>query len=59
MEHVILTRMDVTDVSKWEGVAGAHGGVFAEIRSATSILEVVRLIDAEAQIEIEADAIAA
>ena len=57
MEQVIRTRMFVTDVSKWEEVAKVHGEVFAEIRPATSILEVARLIDAEAQIEIEADAV--
>src|SRR5207237_3432025 len=56
MEHVIRTRMFVTDVSKWEQVAQVHGEVFKEIRPATSILEVARLIDAEAKIEIEADA---
>ena len=57
MEHVVRTRMFVTDVSKWEQVAQVHGEVFAEIRPATSILEVARLIDADAQIEIEADAV--
>jgi enamine deaminase RidA (YjgF/YER057c/UK114 family) len=57
MEHVIRTRMFVTDVSKWEEVAKVHGDVFADIRPATSILEVARLIDKDAQIEIEADAI--
>lgn len=57
LEHVIRTRMFVTDVSRWEEVARVHGEVFAEIRPATSILEVARLIDKDAQIEIEADAI--
>jgi enamine deaminase RidA (YjgF/YER057c/UK114 family) len=57
MEQVIRTRMFVTDVSKWEEVAKVHGEVFAEIRPATSILEVAKLIDAEAQIEIEADVV--
>jgi len=57
MEQVIRTRMYVTDVSKWEQVARVHGEVFAEIRPATTIVEVARLIDADAQIEIEADAI--
>jgi enamine deaminase RidA (YjgF/YER057c/UK114 family) len=57
MEHVIRTRMFVTDVSKWEQVAQVHGEVFKDIRPATSILEVAKLIDAEAQIEIEADAV--
>ena len=57
MEQVIRTRMFVTDVSKWEEVARVHGEVFAEIRPATSILEVAKLIDSDAMIEIEADAV--
>lgn len=57
IEHVIRTRMFVTDVSKWEEVAKVHGDVFKDIRPATSILEVAKLIDAAAQIEIEADAV--
>src|SRR3954452_25583339 len=59
IEHVIRTRMFVTDVSKWEEVARVHGEVFAEIRPATTIVEVAKLIDGDAQIEIEADAIVA
>ena len=59
IEHVIRTRMFVTDVSKWEEVAKVHGEVFAGIRPATSIVEVSKLIDAAAQIEIEADAVVA
>jgi enamine deaminase RidA (YjgF/YER057c/UK114 family) len=57
MKHIIRTRMFVTDVSRWEEVARVHGEVFAEIRPATSILQVPRLIDKDALIEIEADAI--
>jgi enamine deaminase RidA (YjgF/YER057c/UK114 family) len=57
LDHVVRTRMYVTDVSKWEEVAGVHGEVFGEIRPATTLVEVARLIDAAAQIEIEADAV--
>ena len=57
LEHVIRTRMFVTDVSRWEEVATVHGALFGDIRPATTIVEVARLIDAEAQIEIEADAV--
>lgn len=57
IENVIRTRMYVTDVSKWEEVAAAHGELFGEIRPATTIVEVAKLIDADALIEIEADAI--
>ena len=56
-EHIVRTRMFVTDVKRWEEVAKAHGETFARIRPATSILEVARLIDDAALIEIEADAI--
>ena len=57
LKHVIRTRMFVTEVSKWEEVARVHGELFADIRPATSILQVAKLIDSDALIEIEADAI--
>ena len=57
MEHVLRTRMYVTDVSQWEAVARVHGEVFKDIRPATTIVEVARLIDNAALIEIEADAV--
>jgi enamine deaminase RidA (YjgF/YER057c/UK114 family) len=44
-------------VAKWEQVALVHGEVFGEIRPATTIVEVAKLIDGDAQIEIEADAV--
>src|SRR5256714_15442777 len=56
---IIRTRMFVTDVSKWEEIAKVHGEVFANIRPATTIVEVARLIDGDALIEIEADAVVA
>lgn len=59
VEHVIRTRMFVTDISNWEEVARVHGAVFADIRPATTIVEVAKLIDDGALIEIEADAIVA
>jgi enamine deaminase RidA (YjgF/YER057c/UK114 family) len=59
LEQVIRTRMYVTDVSKWEEVARVHGELFGEIRPATTIVEVAKLIDADALIEIEADAVVA
>lgn len=57
IENVIRTRMYVTDVSRWEEVAKVHGEVFGEVRPATTIVEVAKLIDADAMIEIEADAV--
>jgi enamine deaminase RidA (YjgF/YER057c/UK114 family) len=57
IEQVLRTRMYVTDVSKWEQVAQVHGEIFGQIRPATTIVEVAKLIDADAQIEIEADVV--
>jgi len=59
MDQVIRTRMFVTNVSQWQEVASVHGEVFSTIRPATSIVEVPKLIDADAQIEIEADVVLA
>jgi enamine deaminase RidA (YjgF/YER057c/UK114 family) len=57
LEHVVRTRMFVTDINKAGEVGRAHAEVFAAIRPATSMLEVSRLIDDAALVEIEADAV--
>jgi enamine deaminase RidA (YjgF/YER057c/UK114 family) len=56
LEHVVRTRMFVTDISRWEEFGRAHGEFFRDVMPATSMIGVSRLIDERMLIEIEADA---
>jgi enamine deaminase RidA (YjgF/YER057c/UK114 family) len=59
MEHVVRTRIYVTDIDRWQEVGRAHGEFFADIRPAATMVEVRRLIAPELLVEIEAEAVVA
>lgn len=54
-EHVIRTRILLTDIAHWQDAARAHGEVFAAIRPASTIVQVSRFIDPDWLVETEAD----
>lgn len=57
LEDVVRTRIFVVDIDQWPDIARAHSEAFGDIRPATSMVEVRRLIDPAMLVEIEADAI--
>jgi enamine deaminase RidA (YjgF/YER057c/UK114 family) len=56
-EHVMRTRIYLTNADDWPEVGRAHGEVFGESRPATTMLVVAALLDPAWLVEVEADAI--
>lgn len=54
---VVRTRIYLTEVDDWREVGRAHGEIFGEIRPASAMLVIARLLDPRWRVEIEADAV--
>ena|SRR5258707_249672 len=57
MSDVLRTRILLTRIEDWEKVAAVHGEFFTDIRPANTVMQVVRFIDPNWLVEIEADAV--
>jgi enamine deaminase RidA (YjgF/YER057c/UK114 family) len=57
LRQVVRTRIFLTRIDDWQAVASVHGECFRDIRPACTVVQVVRLIDPEWLVEIEADAV--
>ena len=57
LSDVVRTRMFVTNIDHWEAIGKGHADYFSEIKPATTMVEVSRLIDPKYLVEIEATAI--
>lgn len=57
IQDVVRTRLMLTDISRWEEAAKAHGEMFASIKPACTLVEVSGLIEKDWLVEMEADCI--
>ena len=58
LEHVVRTRIYLTEIDRWEEAAKAHAECFGEVHPATTLVGVSRLVDPQMLVEIEAVAVA-
>ena len=57
LDDAVRTRIFVTDITQWQAIGRAHAECFADLRPATTMVEVSRLIDPAMLVEIECEAV--
>jgi enamine deaminase RidA (YjgF/YER057c/UK114 family) len=55
-EHVIRTRLFITDITRWKDLGRAHGEIFGDIRPVTAVYGISALLDPRMLVEVEASA---
>jgi len=56
-EHIVRTRIYLTDVCDWEPAGRVHGKFFSLIKPASTMVVVAALLDPRWKVEIEVDAL--
>ena len=59
LSDITRTRIMLTDISRWEEAAKAHGELFSKIRPACTFVEVSRFVDEAWLVETEIDCVLA
>jgi len=57
LENVVMNKMYVTDISKWEQIGKAHAEFFGKIKPCCVMIEVSGFVSPDMLVEIETEAV--